>query len=106
MRSTPPDEQDSPLQLSVDGDMTIRRAAELKPLLLPALEHPGGLRLQLQAVADIDATGVQLLLATQAALRALGRPLQLEGCSKAVGDALDLLGLGDAFERVGDDTLH
>lgn len=106
MRSTPPDDQDSPLQLSLDGDMTIRRAAELKPLLLPALEHPGGLRLQLQAVNDIDATGVQLLLATQAALHALGRPFQLQGCSAAVGDALALLGLGDAFERVGDDTLH
>lgn len=105
MSTTSPDVQD-PLLLSLDGDMTIRRAAELKPLLLPALEHAGGLRLQLQEVTEIDATGVQLLLATQAALRALGRPFQLDGCSTAVGDTLDLLGLGDAFERVGGTTLH
>ncbi|UYB53664.1 STAS domain-containing protein [Xanthomonas sp. AM6] len=105
MRSTPPEFPPLPLQLSVEGDMTIRRAGELKPLLLPALEHPGGLQLQLQAVTEIDATGVQLLLATQAALRALGRPFQLDGCSAPVTDALDLLGLRDTLAPAGD-TFH
>ncbi|WP_369980474.1 STAS domain-containing protein [Xanthomonas bundabergensis] len=106
MRSKLPDSPPLPLQLSVEGDMTIRRAGELKPLLLPALEHPGGLQLQLQAVTEIDATGIQLLLATQAALRALGRPFQLDGCSAPVNDALDLLGLRDTLAPGASDTFH
>ncbi|MDR6675777.1 STAS domain-containing protein [Xanthomonas sp. 1678] len=106
MRSTLPEFPPLPLQLSVEGDMTIRRAGELKPLLLPALEHPGGLQLQLQAVTEIDATGVQLLLATQAALRALGRPFRLDGCSAPVNDALDLLGLRDTLAPGTNDILH
>ena len=103
MRSTLPDSTPAPLQLSLDGDMTIRRAGELKPLLLPALDHPGSLQLQLQAVTEIDATGVQLLLATQAALRALGRPFQLHGCSAPVTDAL---GLRDTLAPGSSDTFH
>ncbi|MBN6151488.1 STAS domain-containing protein [Xanthomonas sp. AmX2] len=105
MRPKLVDSPSVPLQLNIDGDMTIRRAAELKPLLLPALEHPGGLQLQLQAVTEIDATGLQLLLATQAALRALGRPFAIDGCSQPVADALDLLGLRETLAP-SSDTLH
>ena len=64
------------------------------------------LQLQLQAVTEIDATGIQLLLATQAALRALGRPFQLDGCSAPVNDALDLLGLRDTLAPGASDTFH
>lgn len=41
----------APLTLALEGEMTIRRAAELKPLLQPALAHPGGVRLDLAAVS-------------------------------------------------------
>lgn len=92
---------DSPLQVHLDGEMTIRRASELKPLLLPALEHPGGVCLQLREVTEIDATGVQLLLATQVALRALGRPFHLQNCSAPVAEALAVLGLYDTLAPAG-----
>ena len=71
----------APLTLALEGEMTIRRAAELKPLLQPALAHPGGVRLDLAAVSEIDTTGLQLLLATKQAVQADGRPFVLTDSS-------------------------
>ncbi len=87
----------APLLLALEGEMTIRRASELKPMLEPALLHPGGLRLDLTGVSEIDTTGLQLLLATKQALQLDGRPFELSDCSRAVVDVIELLGLLEAL---------
>ncbi|MCC4632463.1 MULTISPECIES: lipid asymmetry maintenance protein MlaB [Xanthomonas] len=87
----------APLTLTLEGEMTIRRAAELKPLLQPALAHPGGVHLDLAAVSEIDTTGLQLLLATKQAIQTDGRPFSLTDSSRAVVDVIELLGLLEAL---------
>lgn len=87
----------APLSLAIEGEMTIGRASEIKPQLAPALLHPGGLRLDLGGVSEIDTTGLQLLLATKRALQMEGRPFELTECSRAVVDVIELLGLMEAL---------
>ncbi|MEE7548440.1 STAS domain-containing protein [Xanthomonas sp. Kuri4-1] len=91
-----------PLELVVMGDMTIRHAGDLKPELLPALAHPGPVTLDLAQVEAIDATGVQLLLATRQAVEAQARSFLLGARSAAVDDALALLGLDAQFAAASD----
>lgn len=93
--NAPHTDRPAPLSLALEGEMTIRRASELKPMLAPALLHPGGLRLDLSGVSEIDTTGVQLLLATKQALQLDCRPFELSDCSRAVVDVVELLGLLD-----------
>ncbi|WP_127150987.1 anti-anti-sigma factor [Xanthomonas euvesicatoria] len=75
--NTPLSDLPAPLTLALEGEMTIRRAAELKPLLQPAL--------------------LQLLLATKQAIQADGRPFSLTDSSRAVVDVIELLGLLEAL---------
>lgn len=88
--------------LQLDGELTIYRAAELKPLLLEAVGTAGGddalpLTLGLAEVTEIDTAGVQLLLLARREAAALGRPLLLQDPSPAVRDAFALLDLGAQF---------
>jgi len=77
----------------VDGELTIYRAAELKPLLLALPPGDGAIELDLAQVSEIDTAGVQLLLLARREAQALSRPWQIGARSAAVDDALALLGL-------------
>lgn len=80
--------------LRVEGEMTIFRAAELKPQLLcsPALQS-----LDLVGVTEIDTAGVQLLLMARRAAQAEGGKLELVASSPAVDDVLALLNVCGCF---------
>jgi len=83
--------------ICLDGELTIYRAAELKPLLLQWPAGEGAVEIDLFGVDEIDTAGVQLLLLARREAQALGRALRLVGSSRAVDDALTLLNLHDQF---------
>ncbi|MGI4859151.1 MAG: STAS domain-containing protein [Janthinobacterium lividum] len=101
-----------PRRLSIDGEMTIYRAAELKELIartfhgdaagdLPSA--PGSNRdvdLDLSEVSELDAAGLQLLLLFNRRACMHNRRLRLVAPSAAVRDALALVHLTRAFECV------
>jgi anti-anti-sigma factor len=87
--------------LRLAGELTIYHAAELQAALLPLADAQANnardLVLELSGVTDIDSAGIQLLLATRRSLGAHGATLRLAGCGGAVGEALVLYGMADAF---------
>jgi anti-anti-sigma factor len=82
-------------ELTLEGELTIFRAAELKPVLLG---NPRPLAIHLSGVTEIDTAGVQLLMqAKKMALQSQAR-LSLVACSPAVLDVLDIFNLLTYFE--------
>lgn len=79
--------------LAVEGEMTIYRAAELKPALLEAVRAQDAPALDLSAVTEFDSAGLQLLLMARREAQRLGKPLHVAGASPAVRDVCALLGL-------------
>ena len=85
--------------MALDGELTIYRAAELKPLLLATLPGTGPILLDLAEVTEVDSAGVQLLLLLRREALAAGRTLQLLNPSLAVAEAFELLDLGARFDE-------
>ena len=83
--------------LRLSGELTIYRAAELKPLLLQALDSAAQLEIDLSEVSEIDTSGVQLLMATKRRAQALGHELRLSAHSAPVVEVLELLDLAAFF---------
>jgi anti-sigma B factor antagonist len=79
--------------LAVEGEMTIYRAAELKPALLEAVRTHDAPALDLSAVTEFDSAGLQLLLAARREAARLGKQLAIPAASPAVRDAFALLGM-------------
>jgi anti-sigma B factor antagonist len=83
--------------LSIDGEMTIYRAAELRESLSAALAAGGDLELNLSAVTEMDSAGVQLLMAAKKTARESQRELRLVGHSPAVLEVFETLDLAGHF---------
>ncbi|MBW8897717.1 MAG: STAS domain-containing protein [Massilia sp.] len=79
--------------LAVEGEMTIYRAAELKPALLDAVRTQDEPTFDLASVTEFDSAGAQLLLVARREAERLGKRLELRRASPAVCDAFALLGL-------------
>ena len=86
-----------PTCLRIDGEMTIYRAAELKPVLLEALKPSADMDIDLSGVTEFDSAGVQLLMLAQREARAMQGELRLVAPSAAVREVFDLLDLAAAF---------
>ncbi|CAM2155466.1 STAS domain-containing protein [Pararobbsia alpina] len=87
-----------PTRVALGAELTIYRAAELRESLLAHLAQPFDvLDIDLSDVAEIDSSGIQLLLATQAAVHSLGRSIVLHDPSEPVRDVCGLLNLGSLF---------
>jgi anti-sigma B factor antagonist len=82
----------TPNTLTLDGTLTIHRAAELHALMRTQLDA-GVSRIDLAAVTECDAAGVQLLLALRRSLEASGQRLHIDAASPAVHEALTRCGL-------------
>jgi anti-anti-sigma factor len=86
-------EQDEALSLiRLEGAIDIGCAAELKRLLLQALESGSEVRVSLEAAADLDVTAVELLWAAARRAKAEGGNFSLTGpapsdISAALGEA-------------------
>ena len=89
----------APTVLKVEGELTIFRAAELKPLFL---ETPELTEMDLSAVTELDTAGLQLLMLAKRTALAQGRELQFTGHSPAV---LDVLALLNVAADLGDQTM-
>ena len=83
--------------IALEGELTIYRAAELKPLLLAALPGTGPLELDLAEVTEVDTAGLQLLMMLRREAQALGRALHLRSPSLAMVEAFELLDLAPWF---------
>ena len=81
----------------LEGELTIYRAAELKPLLLAALPGTGPIEIDLAEVSEVDTAGLQLLMLLRREAQALGRALHLRGPSLAMVEAFELLDLAAWF---------
>ncbi|HAT33773.1 MAG TPA: anti-sigma B factor antagonist [Janthinobacterium sp.] len=83
--------------LRIVGEMTIYRAAELKGVLLAALEQPDSLDIDLSGVTEFDSSGVQLLMLAKRQARQQHQTVQLLAHSPAVLDVLELFNLAAYF---------
>lgn len=86
-------------RLHMENEVTIYHAAELKQVLLAALEHsrPQTLEIDLSAVTEIDSAGIQLLISAKKTLVSQRRDMHLVGHSLAVIEAFELLKLVGYF---------
>lgn len=80
--------------LRVEGDLTIFRAAELKPLLLDSVEV---MEIDLSGVGEIDTAGLQLLMLAKKQSLVEQRTLRLVGHSPAVTDLFERLNVAAYF---------
>ena len=81
-------------RLAISGELTIFRAMELQPALLPS---PPLEEIDLSGVTELDTAGVQLLMMAKRAALAQKRELQLVGHSPAVIDVFELLNVAAYF---------
>jgi anti-anti-sigma factor len=92
---------ESELVLSLEGEMTIGRALELKQSLMTALRKLGSgasIRVDLAAVSEMDSSGVQLLLLARELAAMQAAKLSLVPVSAPVRRVLEFLNLCEAFE--------
>ena len=80
----------SQMLLRIDGELSIFRAAELKPLFMT---DPLPLEIDLSGVTELDTAGVQLLMLAKNIATAQQRELRLVGHSQSVLEVLTLLNL-------------
>lgn len=83
--------------VALPEELTIPHAAELRALLLSALEGEEPVQLDGRSVAEVDAAGLQVLCAAGRSARRRGRQLGFMGGgrSAALADAVELAGLGN-----------
>jgi anti-anti-sigma factor len=84
-----------PTQLRIEGEFNIYSAADSKQQLMDALNEHAALTVELDAVEEIDTTGVQLLLWLKREAERLNKPLTLTGASPAVQEVITLLNLAE-----------
>jgi len=82
--------------LRIDGELTIFRAAELKPVLLA---KPAPNEIELSGVTEIDIAGVQLLMLAKKTALTEGRSLRLVAHSAPVLEVFELLNLAGYFDE-------
>jgi anti-anti-sigma factor len=87
----------APLLVSIEGEMTIYRAAELKRTLLTPIVEAAVVEFDLSRVTELDSAGVQLLMLAKRTAQAKHSELRLVAHSSAVLDVMELLNLGSYF---------
>lgn len=83
--------------LPLEGGLTIYSASEHMPLLLRALAPGAEVEVDLCALDEIDAAGLQLLVLAKQEAERHDCHLRLSNHSPAVIEALELSGLGSFF---------
>jgi anti-anti-sigma factor len=88
--------------LELKGELCVTRATEVKQALLAALGKGESVQLDLRGVSEVDAAGLQLLLAARKSARALGQGFQLttDGPHGVVNRVLALAGLHGQLDPV------
>jgi len=84
-------------RLHISGELTIYDAVALHRALIESLGTCEGLELDLAAVTDLDAAGLQQLMLVRREARATGKTLQILAHSDATREVLALCGLDASF---------
>jgi anti-anti-sigma factor len=91
---------DDVTRISLDGELTIYRAADLKVSVLEALRKTRVLEIDLSGVIELDTAGLQVLMLAKQTATAEQRELRLLKHSPAVVEIIEMLDLvaffGDA----------
>lgn len=85
------------VRVTIQGDMTIYQAAELKPALLAGLEGVQDIELNLSEVSDMDTAGFQLLLMLKREAAQRGQSLRMMAHSAATLEVLDAYRMASYF---------
>lgn len=94
-------------RIPLPSALSIYHAGGCRAALLAAIDAASdGVDLLAMRVEQIDAAGVQLLLAAQKEARRRDLPLRLVEPSAALRSTLDMLGLSARFEFVADTGEH
>lgn len=80
--------------LHIEGELTIFRAMELKPIMLAT---PPPADIDLSGVTELDTAGVQLLMLAKKTALAEARTLRLVGHSAAVMEVFEMLNVAAYF---------
>lgn len=88
---------DQPCHFTIEGEMTIYTALELKDQLLAPLDQCADMEIDLAGVTEIDSTGLQLLVMAKNEARERGKNLRISGHSPAVLEVLELCNLESFF---------
>lgn len=89
--------QNAAALLSIQGEMNIYRAVELKQALLAPIVPGATVEVDLSGVTDLDTAGLQVLMLAKKTAQALGGELRLVAHSPVVVDVLELLHLSAWF---------
>jgi anti-anti-sigma regulatory factor len=84
----------TPSVLRIEGELTIFRAMELKPIMLA---DPLPEEIDLSGVTEVDTAGVQLLMLAKRAAVEQQRELRLVGHSPAVMEVFELMNVAAYF---------
>ncbi len=84
-----------PAALRIEGELTIFRAMELKPVLLA---NPPPSEIDLSGVTEMDSAGVQLLMLAKKTALTEGRSLRLMAHSPPVIEVFELLNIAGYFD--------
>ena len=84
-------------RLTVDGDLTICQAAEIRRHLIEGIRGNNVLELDLSHVGEIDTAGLQLLALAKRESHHLDHVLRIVGHSPAVREVVEFLNLAAFF---------
>jgi anti-anti-sigma factor len=84
-------------KISIEGEMTIFRAQELRDAILPIITTCDEMEIDLSRVTEVDASGTQLMVSVKLESILLGKTLRYVGHSKSVMEMIDLCDLGSFF---------
>ena len=84
-------------QVSVEGEMTIFAAQEIKAALEEPISKAGEIEFDLSNVTEVDGAGLQIMLMAKMASIQSGIQLRFTGHSLPVLEVLDLTDLGSFF---------
>ena len=90
-------EDAQPERLAIDRDMTIYHAEALKGELLGRLEQDSAIELDLSRIAEIDTSGIQLLMLAKNESMRRQKKLRIVAHSPAVQELIDLYNLSAFF---------
>lgn len=79
----------------VTGEMNIYHALDLKKGVMEALASPEPLQIDLSGAAELDTTGLQLLLLAKREAEASGRAFSIVNASEAAASVIDLFSVGE-----------
>ena len=86
-----------PAACSVEGELTVYRAADLKPALVQAARAEVPV-IDLSGVTEIDTAGVQIPLLARRITAARGVPLRFTAASEPVRETMTFLGIVKELE--------